>query len=707
MHGKLYLFLWWMLLCLVGVSGLEVKAVDWVYGAMMKVTVHGTGQFNNVAVLEQPYDQYFGTFNQLQTCAGELVFTWTGDLVVGRTLTGVVGMNSTTLATSQPQTIVAGLKLYEFHLYIYGATPAQAYKFEDCYTNKKNYPVTMVYKSAGDPALNGVVAQVGQMTIAPGETKCVTLGPFTGKWPIYVEMQYPTGEKEAMPPILADNPAWSNDGGESSGQDGTLEGKTGYKDSVTNINFPTDTTDLAKDSTLQMGFQQLKQGLIDNMDFTAQGILMQSQDNALIAGKLDAVSAAVNNQGAGLSAGVASLNTAAGVANTHLSGVNDKLGQVVAANSAVATLLQQDYVVQQANGEKLGTIQQSGASIASSALAANQYLSDIKASAGRQEALLGNISSAQSTLNSIYSGISAGNASLGSIAGGMETINNGVTYSRAALQSIDGKLSPMASDISAIKAYDERTAQASESALDYQRRTATAAEAMQTDLHKIEQATQVPWTKEQYEAYSAIFVEEAVTKGQQAGNAMKAPWDAAAASWSAPADVAADVGSMFQLSMGGWHIDLDPAHSPIMVQMAGFVKRLLEWLITVLYLLACLKSAEGYIRQVGGINQAMTPNVSVAGTNIFNRSIGFPVALAILAVIAIVPTLCINIIGGSMPVLSQNPLTGSPSGIIHLCNMFLPVSFFLWHLGSWVVFRLTLAGNWLMVTSIVRMLIGG
>jgi hypothetical protein len=670
-------------LCVALLSGLQVSAQ--VYNGVCKVKVHGTGTSQSVGIEVNGGSSYFGSFNTAHNIAGYAEYTFNAPTMwQGWTLRAFVSTDF-----SGPKTVALGQTLYEFDVYFNGATPEQHWKFTDCQTNKKNYPVTLEYRDENGDLIKSVVIQ-------PGAEVCTTLGPYPQKKSIVVGAVLPTGTRETLDGLyIPDSDGNWYDEGAATPRNDVLEGILGWLSDQPPIDFPQGTSDLARESTVQAGFLALNSAAADQLQFTAMAAEQAALDAAVLGAKIDAASAINQSQMNTLGASVSGLSSGVAGVKTSVDAVGASLASVASGVSSLNAGVSAGNVLLGGFNSKFDAIANGGA-------AGNQLLSAMDTKMAAQNATLNGILNKQDSLAGIGSGIGTGNAWLQGIAGGVGQVAVDVGYSK-------GYLADIKADVGAANAYAARTANATEAALAYEARIAVASEKLANALEEPESELE-----SQVRIRAENMLAEWQDLGQQYSEQAKVQWDEAAAAVQEPAPVTGSAGNALMLNFGRWGVlNVDPMQNGALTNWAYYIKKALEWGVSIIFIFGIIKVSEGYLRELGSVQQTRAPriNATVLG---FGGDFGIvaavPWAIAITVAIGILPTFILHYIMGTnapLACLSQHPLTNAPEVVKHLLLFFLPVQFILAHIASYFIFRLSIAGVYMGVITAVRFVVGG
>jgi len=163
----------------------------------------------------------------------------------------------------------------------------------------------------------------------------------------------------------------------------------------------------------------------------------------------------------------------------------------------------------------------------------------------------------------------------------------------------------------------------------------------------------------------------------------------------------------FTINIAGTDYDANPFQFAIVDEMAGWLRRLLAWLIRITY----------YLLVVGLVTQAYYASVSVpqartpaSGGGLVAGALG--VGLAILAAVVIIgvyvaiPALLDSLlVSGYLTDFTDTPFAdagGNLGKMLYLFDKFFPVVVFLTYLGAGITARLTCLNTFVFVTAFVR-----
>jgi hypothetical protein len=156
-----------------------------------------------------------------------------------------------------------------------------------------------------------------------------------------------------------------------------------------------------------------------------------------------------------------------------------------------------------------------------------------------------------------------------------------------------------------------------------------------------------------------------------------------------------------------WEVDLNPLSYPAVATFAAWLRNVLVWVSTMMYVLAAYGIVHEALLLAPSARQAQSASAVPAASS------GFALVAAPLITVALaaVPALFVSFMsaGGFYSVINANPLGGGDGVIqmgVGLAAAFLPLETILAHIVLYLVFKIKLGAVYWLACTIVRFIVG-
>ena len=202
------------------------------------------------------------------------------------------------------------------------------------------------------------------------------------------------------------------------------------------------------------------------------------------------------------------------------------------------------------------------------------------------------------------------------------------------------------------------------------------------------------------------------TAGSVAGSAIKGQLESIANGLSVPSIPSAPV-SPWRVSLGTgpggqpWEVDLNPLSYPSVATFAAWLRNVLVWFSTVVYVMACYN----VIHQALLIAPAARQSTSASAVPAASSGFALLAAPLITIALAAIPAVFVAFMsaGGYYSVINANPFGGGDSVIqmgVGLAAAFLPLETIIAQIVLFFVFKIKLGAVYWLACTIVRFIVG-